>query len=78
MGTIERGQKSKPKKFAGPKINAHKNPMLNFQTLKIPMRKKNKFGCTCTLFAEICGWHTWALPRVLKNIMPQERVPEMT
>ena len=73
MDMIARGQKSKPKTFAGPKINAHHVKFLNLKNSH--EKEKQVLLYICTLFAEICGWHTWAvLPRVLKNIMSQERV----
>ena len=41
----------KPKKILRASNKTRKNPMGNF-------RKQNQFGCTCTLFAELCGWDT--------------------
>ena len=52
MGMIKWGQKlRKPKKLRRASNKTRKNPMGNF-------RKQNQFGCTCTLFAELCGWDT--------------------
>ena len=62
---IEWGQKSKPKKkIPGPKINPPKNPMPNFQNLKIS-RKQNRFGYT--LLAGICASTTTNLQVVLNT-----------
>ena len=63
MGMIEWRQKSKPKKFPGPKVNSPKNPMSNFRALKVS-RKQNKFGCT--LFAEVRGRERRTLPRIVR------------
>ena len=68
-GDDQKGPKIKPQKnpFGFQQIPKHpwtknfpqKNSMPNFQALNIS-RKQNKFGCT--LFAEIHGQDTWALP----------------
>ena len=62
-GMIEWRQKSKPKKFPGPKVISPKNPMSNFRALKVST-KQNKFGCT--LFAEARSWETRTLPRIVR------------
>ena len=53
-----------PKKIPGPKINPQKNPMPNFQNLKIS-RKQNRFRCT--LLAGIRAGTTTNLQIVLNT-----------
>ena len=54
---IDWRQKSKPKKIPGPKFNPPKNPILNFQAIKISRKQRqaqSKFGFT--LFMALRGW----------------------
>ena len=56
-GMIKWGQKSKTQK--NPK-GFQQNPKKShgeFLSLE-NFRKQNQFGCTCTLFAELCSWDT--------------------
>ena len=64
QGWSNGGKNQNKKKISGHKINPPKNPMPNFQNLKIS-RKQNRFGCT--LLAGICVGTTTNLQIVLNT-----------